>query len=108
MAYFAVIKYVVNIPNGSHAAPWIMLYGPEGGDKGQYFVRIDFMNNPVDLTLTQNGYALGTIMDYKHFAAVIDLLRNEKPVIFNWYPSKICVLSTSYEPVGEGEVSPNP
>jgi hypothetical protein len=44
-------------------------------------------------------------MNFALLPSVTDLLRNEKPMFFNWYPTtKIATLSTSDEPVGEAEV----
>jgi len=44
-------------------------------------------------------------MDYQQMQAVVDLLRNEKPVNFGWYHENpnLFHLMTGAEPVGEGD-----
>ena len=44
-------------------------------------------------------------MHARHLAPVIDMLRNEKPVVFSWAPeSGVVRVSTQQEPVGEQEL----
>jgi hypothetical protein len=44
-------------------------------------------------------------MHERHFARVLDMLRNEKPVYFSWWrEAQSMHLSTAKEPVGEQEM----
>ena len=55
--------------------------------------------------MTQNGNFIDVTTNFKTFASVVDLLRNEKPLSFFWSPAtKVCIITSSEEPVGEGEV----
>ncbi len=44
-------------------------------------------------------------MDYQQMQAIVDLLRNEKPIRFGWYSENpnLFHLMTGAEPVGEGD-----
>lgn len=44
-------------------------------------------------------------MDYQQMRAIVDLLRNEKPIQFGWYEENpnLFHLMTGQEPVGEGD-----
>jgi hypothetical protein len=44
-------------------------------------------------------------MDYPQMQAMVDLLRNEKPIMFGWYDQNpnLFHLMTGAEPVGEGD-----
>jgi hypothetical protein len=84
-----------------------MLFGAEVSTKANYRIRLDFsqLNENNTYALQQNGDFVQVPMNFKLLGSVIDLLRNEKPVFFNWFTqTKIGILSTSYEAVGEGEV----
>jgi hypothetical protein len=53
-----------------------------------------------------NNYLFMFLPD-SHFSRIVDLLRNEKPLYFNFNESsQKTYLSTSSEPVGEGELVP--
>ena len=54
---------------------------------------------------TTRGQRFYGHMDYQQMQAVVDLLRNEKPVRFGWNDANpnLFHLMTGYEPVGEGD-----
>ncbi|MEL7538121.1 MAG: hypothetical protein AAFZ58_11415 [Pseudomonadota bacterium] len=64
---------------------------------------------PDDQTLeapeeSPNGY-VAVQMHNRHLQPLIDMLRNEKPVVFSWSPaSSVIRVSTHKEPVGEQEL----
>ena len=54
-----------------------------------------------------SGSSLFMFLPASHFPRIIDLLRNEEPLFFTFNNSSgKTYLSTSAEPVGEGELSP--
>ena len=79
-------------------------------DVGDYFVNIKFVDEPEyqNLTETQNNNS-GISEIYAEFRSdffsqAVDILRNEKPVSFQWDAAyKWAVLYTGKEPVGEEE-----
>jgi hypothetical protein len=54
---------------------------------------------------TTHGQRFYGYLDYQQMAAIVDLLRNEKPVRFGWYEQNpnLFHLMTGAEPVGEGD-----
>jgi hypothetical protein len=100
-----VKTYTINLLNCTSPNSYIMMFGAEVTTKANYRIRMDFS------ALTENNtYSLQQIddlvmvpMNFKLFASTVDLLRNEKPVYFNWSTqTKIGILGTSDEPIGEG------
>jgi len=85
-----------------------MLFGSSETTRSpEYRVRLDFSVLAENSTynLQQNGDFVQVPMNITLLEPVIDLLRNEKPVFFNWSTiSKIAILSTNKEPVGDGEL----
>jgi len=107
MANFIIKTYTVQITNCASPYAYIMLFDSEIGAKSKYRVRLNFtmMQEINSYTMTQNGTFIDVTMNFKTFASVVDLLRNEKPLSFYWIPTtKVCTISSSEEPVGEGEV----
>jgi hypothetical protein len=102
-----VKNYTLQMCNCSSPYSYIMLFGAEVSSKANYRVRLDFSSLTENNTysLQQNGDFIQVPMNFKLLTSVTDLLRNEKPVFFNWSTqTKIGILSTSDEPVGEGEI----
>ena len=100
-------NYSVDVPNDPSRDPYIMLLGPDASAGTEYRVRLNFAAPTEENTfsLEQNGDFVNVSMTRDRLQLVIDILRNEKPVFFNWsITSKIAILSTDKEPVGEGEV----
>lgn len=68
---------------------------------------IAFVPDEQELTQPEesaNGH-VAMQMHEKHFARVLDMLRNEKPVYFGWWrEAQSMHLSTAKEPVGEQEM----
>jgi hypothetical protein len=100
-----VSTYDVHILNCTSPNPYIMLFGTETTTKDSYRVRMDFTNmtenNTYALTVSAD---LGMVpMNFKLFASVVDMLRNELPIFFTWSTqTKIGILSTATEAVGGG------
>jgi len=73
--------------------------------KGKIVLTCSFYKD--EATLPENKEAGGKVLlmyHWSHFGAIIDLLRNEKPVYFGFIKStKVGYISTRKEPVGEGE-----
>lgn len=107
MPSFNVKAYSVKITNSADPFTYIMLFDDEHASKSRYRARLNFsqLQETATYSMTVNGTFIQVSMNYKTFASTVDLLRNEKPISFNWFPaSKVCILATSEEPVGEGEV----
>ncbi len=76
-------------------------------------VDMRFVDNPASLTAYQSVQETGISVIYDHidrFPLYIDILRNEKPLYAVLYESVTgsfakCLLGTSREPVGEGELA---
>ncbi len=65
---------------------------------------IDFYSNQASLPADSEKPFLKTAMNISRLDSVVDLLRNEKPIFLEWQKHLHHVyLSTSQEPVGEGE-----
>jgi hypothetical protein len=69
-----------------------------------------FHDNPENMPDSDNLSASGYVschLSIEHFPKILDLLRNEKPVYLEYVggPWKHARISTSLEPVGEGESS---
>lgn len=82
----------------------ISLYNSSG-----LFGALHFHDNPETLPetdeLRENGHLVAHL-PVSEFSAVLDILRNESPVYFihyKYWPT-MGILSTSHEPVGEGEM----
>ena len=102
-----VSTYTINLPNCSSRYAYIMLFGTETTTKAKYRARLDFSalveNNTYNLQ--QNGDFIQVPMNIALLQSTIDVLRNEKPIFFNWATTtKIAILSTSEEPTGDAEV----
>jgi len=101
-----VKNYDLNLPNTSSRYAYIMLFGTETSTSRNYRVRLDFsaLAETNNYNLQQNGDFVQVSMNITLLEATIDVLRNEKPVFFNWSTTtKVAILSTNEEPVGEGE-----
>lgn len=70
------------------------------------YVYFDGGSNPLQET-TKSGPNYFLHYRYADFPVILDMLRNEKPVYLVYMPegANNSRLSTSYEPVGEGEQS---
>jgi len=102
-----VKNYNVNLTNTSSRYAYIMLFGSETPTSQKYRVRLDFsaLAETNNYNLQQNGDSVQVPMNIALLESAIDVLRNEKPVFFNWSTAtKIAILSTNEEPVGEGEI----
>ena len=73
--------------------------------KGKNVVTCEFYKDGATLPENRNkGGRVGLTYHWSHFGAVIDVLRNEKPLYFGFIEStKVGYISTYKEPVGEGE-----
>ena len=73
--------------------------------QGRNVVTCEFYEDGSILPTNRNqGGKVGLTYHWSHFAAVIDVLRNEKPLYFGFIEStKVGYISTHAEPVGEGD-----
>jgi len=112
MGYFVnmVERYKIRFYGKSASGPkdtkaWLYLYGPghETGVVGAIgFYQPDVVETKQD-QLDGLGRPRGH-MSITEIAAVMDMLRNEKPIYVHWSESwRQVLLSTSSEPVGEEE-----
>jgi len=104
MSSFTVKTYRVVLTNC--AAPYAYIMMPS--DTSSTRARLNFYPMPSanSYSLTQNGDFVDAKLPYSAFASFVDVLRNEKPVTFNWSTTTgVCTLSTGNEPVGEEETS---
>ena len=98
-------NYSVNILNDPSGDSFIMLSGSDSPQGAMYRVRLNFTASTDNLNLQQNGDFVEVLMNIDLLQPAIDVLRNEKPLFFSWSTiSKIAILSTSKEPVGDAEV----
>jgi len=107
MASFVIKSYSVQITNCKSPYAYIMLFDASTGSAATFRARLDFsqLDETNSYQLTQTGNFIQVPMNFKAFASTVDLLRNEQPLTFNWYTStKVCIIATGDEPVGEGEV----
>ena len=97
----------------------VFLYGRNHmGEKTDYGIQFTIDSGKVVMRFTRDytkgnstqKHADGTYTFYCHFRvekyhAFIDILRNEKPLYFFYnFDSNQCYVTTSDEPVGEGEI----
>jgi hypothetical protein len=83
-------------------AAHIYLYNTTTGMIGYINFLKEGIITPADQINANGVYAL--YMPYSSLANVIDTLRNEKPLYLYWAsPAGYGYLTTSFEPVGEGE-----
>lgn len=80
----------------------IMLYAKE---KPGVWYRIFFSRDEIEPSYSQAGEGVIIHSPRSSYEPTLDLLRNEKPIYLH-VCSTGCVLNTSREPVGEGELSP--
>ncbi|MCA9991398.1 MAG: hypothetical protein H6666_09845 [Ardenticatenaceae bacterium] len=93
----------------------VVLYGKDatGGDLVAFIHCYHDGNNVMTCEFYREGSALpenrnaggrvGLAYPWSHFGAVLDVLRNEKPLYFGFIEStKVGYVSTKEEPVGEG------
>jgi hypothetical protein len=110
VASFDIKTYEVFVSNDARTYAYIMLYaGTPSGTISR--ARLDFADHPTtpNFSLTESGSVVSVKMPFRTFASVVDVLRNEKPLTLSWGPSsKICMISTSKEPVGEEELTAGP
>ena len=102
MSRFEVRSYTVNTTSiGEYA--FVMLYDNPAGNASTHRARLNFKTSGFgDVSVSGNMITVG--MHINLLDNTIDLLRNEKPIYFNWY-SAWAGISTGNEPVGEEEVS---
>ncbi len=97
----------------------IKQYKASVGGKGNYYGGVQLMGTgfyglltfhkdgalPPATAPTTHGQRFYGHMDFQQMQAVVDLLRNEKPVRFGWYDRdpNLFHLMTGSEPVGEGD-----
>ncbi len=100
-----VYNYTLNLYNDAEPFAHIVLYGSEENKNNHYIVRLEFSHlKDSKADLEQNNNFVRTSMPIELYSNVVDLLRNEKPVYYNWFTeTRTGVLSTGEEPVGEGE-----
>ena len=102
MTSFSIKTYSVKITNCAKPYAYIMLF-----DQGErYRARLNFypMEESNNYTLTQTNDFIQVELNYKTFNSIVDILRNEKPMTFNWFmTTKVCIIATGEEPVGEEE-----
>jgi hypothetical protein len=104
-----ILRYTVNIMGGGRNPPdypyraVINLRGEGGRRLGTRYFHRSTDTMPKTDHQPQNGI-VSCHFPWVQFSAVIDLLRNEKP-IWLWYDRnvKMGYISTSPEPVGEGD-----
>jgi len=102
-----VKNYNLDLTNCSSRYAYIMLFGSETTTSKKYRIRLDFsaLAETNTYNLQENGDFVQVPMNIALLEPVIDVLRNEKPVFFNWFAgTKVAILATGDEPVGEGEI----
>lgn len=100
MASFPVANYTVTQTGMADGYGWIMLFSAAGGSVNR--ARLNFVKTGVG-SVTASSSMVTVAMDVNCFSRILDILRNEKPVNFSWYPTWASVY-TGMEPVGEGEI----
>lgn len=105
---FNITNYIVRFAGGSDEATYIFLFDSANiqravlifGSTNASSQKITEMTNTPD-----RSYLV--YMQMTRYANVIDILRNESPIIFKVVPETNTVyIETHFEPVGEGEISP--
>ncbi|MBN1945963.1 MAG: hypothetical protein JW797_09825 [Bradymonadales bacterium] len=107
MACFEVRSYSVNISNCSSPYAYIILFNGDTEQISHLRARLDFsfMEETNRYNYHEHGDTIQVPMHFRLFQSVVDILRNERPVYFNWMATtQTCLLSTREEPVGEGEM----
>ena len=102
MASFVIKTYAVKLTNCASPYAWIMIFD----EAGTYRARLNFfpMQETNSYNLTVTGNMINVDLNYRTFQSVVDILRNEKPITFHWSTTtKIAILATDDEPVGEEE-----
>ena len=65
---------------------------------------IDFFDPKTTLPEDRNEELIRMALPSDQLSAIVDILRNEKPIFLEWQKSlQNAYLATSQEPVGEGE-----
>jgi len=85
----------------SHARAVIQFWGDDGYLGAAIFYDDDFTLPPA--TLGSSG-VIGQNYHMSEFSPILDMLRNEKPVYIEFNGELNSRLTTSGEPVGEGEI----
>ena len=105
---FNIANYIVRFAGGADEATYIFLFDTSNiqravlvfGSPNMPAQRISEMTGTAD-----RAYLV--YMQLTRYEHIIDILRNEKPIIFKYNPqSNTVYVETHFEPVGEGEVSP--
>ena len=95
-------KYSLHLYVRPAQIPYIILYDKQGTMVGNLYFRRE------DPAPDSSKSALGVYRFYyrrEDYEDVVDVLRNEEPVFLLWY-GNTGNLSTSAEPIGEGEGDP--
>ena len=106
MPSFVVKSYTATITNATCPNARITLFEDEQGTSDKMKACIGFgpLAEHTTPSFRINGNILDVSMHFSAYAGVLDLLRNENPVTFYWYPdTQICAIEARAEPVGEGE-----
>jgi len=102
MTSFNIRNYSVKLTNCARPYAWIILF-----DKAnKYRARLNFypMQESNTYKLTQTDDFIEVELSYKTFNSIVDILRNERPITFNWFTTtQVCIIATGEEPVGEDE-----
>ncbi len=81
----------------------IGLYAPDGSAIGGIYFHRDMTTIPDGDVQDPSGY-VWCHYSWNEYAAIMDMLRNERPVFLRYLDSwSMASLTTSPEPVGEGE-----
>lgn len=93
--------YTFSSRDGSGPNSVLLLYGDGGGYRGGVF----FYNNdaPLQQAVKYSSGVIGLFYRYADLPVLIDMLRNEKPVYLIFDGGANSRISTSTEPIGEGE-----
>ncbi|MEL6695280.1 MAG: hypothetical protein AAFV78_07215 [Bacteroidota bacterium] len=73
-------------------------------DKNKLVGVIDFFDPKTTLPEDESGELIRMALPSDQLSTIIDILRNEKPIFLEWQDAlKNAYISTTQEPVGEGE-----
>lgn len=93
--------YTFSSRDSSIANSVVLFYGPSGYIGAAFFSNSDQPLKPAE-KFPSGVY--GLYYSYADFAPIIDMLRNEKPIYLIYNGAQNTRISTTAEPVGEGEI----
>lgn len=105
---FNITNYIVRFAGGADEATYIFLF--DGNNTQRAVLIFGSPNTPAQKVTEMTGQQSPSYLVYMQmvrYEHIIDVLRNEKPIIFKYVPQSGTVyVETHFEPVGEGEISP--